>query len=402
MTELVTALCIRSTNCSPVMKQARTGPQLKNCFPSVISSLLHWREVSICSRSLVIGAACAILWASGVANAREGEAERSTPLVDHHIHIQSAAVSDLMRNAMKQSSESFEGISEDIFLVRTGEDAIRELDRAGIKQGVLLSTGYMFASPIMPIDKAESARRMHEENQYNVDAARASSGRLVAFVGINPLADNALDELAYWSRQPDAAGVKLHLGNSQFDFASPEQMETLADFVQAASAAKMPLIIHSRTDEGFTRANVRRFIDTVLSQAGDLPVQLAHGGGYGGIDAATLEAATEYGAAIARKAPGTRNLVFDISTVAEYPLIADADERAKLMRRYVEQMRKIGLKRFVLGSDWPGLHPPAEYFVRERVELPVTAREWHALCQNRAPYLERRWIRRSRPHREFT
>ena len=171
-------------------------------------------------------------------------------------------------------------------------------------------------------------------------------------------------------------------------------MDKLAAFFRAARAVKMPLIVHSRTDEGFTPQNIRRFIDTVLSQAGDLPVQLAHGGGYGGADAATLKSLSAYGDAIARKAPGTRNLVFDISAVVEYQLIESAEERAKYTRNYVALMRKIGFDRFVLGSDWPGLHPPAEYFAIERKQLPVNAREWQQLCQNRAPYLLTAWTRK--------
>ncbi|MES2056551.1 MAG: amidohydrolase family protein [Pseudomonadota bacterium] len=353
-----------------------------------------FRSVTQGRRLALVVAGAALFAVGSPADARKSGSEPVAPLVDHHIHIQSAAVSDLMRKAMKKTPESFQGMSEDLFKVRTGEDAVHELDRAGIKQGVLLSTGYMFASPILPIDPAESARRMHEENQYNVDAALASHGRLIAFVGINPFAANAAEELAYWSRQPGAAGVKLHFGNSRFNFASTEQMEKLAAFFRAARAAKMPLIVHSRTDDGFTPQNIHRFIDTVLSQAGDLPIQLAHGGGYGGVDAATLESLAAYGDAIARKAPGTRNLVFDLSAVVQYQLVENAEERAKYTRRYVALMRKIGFNRFVLGSDWPGLHPPAEYFAIERVQLPVNAREWQQLCRNRAPYLLPAWARK--------
>lgn len=340
--------------------------------------------------------AAALIGAGAPAHARKSEAV--APLVDHHIHIQSAAVSDLMHKTIEKNPKSIEGISKDVLEPRTGEDAVRQLDRAGIKQGVLLSTGYMFASPMLQVEPAEAARLMHEENQYNVDAARASHGRLIAFVGINPLAANAAAELAYWSKQPDAAGIKLHLGNSQFDYASTEQMEKLATFVRAASAAKMPLVIHSRSSSGFTPENIRRFIDTVVSQAGDIPVQIAHGGGYGGVDQATVDALAIYGEAIARKAPGTQHLVFDISAVAQFDLGESPDNRRRYIQDYVALMRKIGLDRFVLGSDWPGLHPPAEYFAIEKAELPVNSLEWQRLCRNRAPYLLPAWKRAKSTH----
>ena len=355
--------------------------------------------------SLALAGAAALLWASP-ALADEARDPVPAPVVDHHIHIQSALVTDMLRSIQKTAPESFDGISDDLFTQRSGADAVRELDRAGIRQGVLLSTGYMFGFPGVPLDPAERARRMRAENRFNVDAARASKGRLIAFVGISPFAPGALEELDYWSRQPGAAGIKLHLGNSGFDPARADQVTQLATFFAAASKARMPIIVHIRGAAPYTAAGVVNFIDKVLSQAGDLPVQIAHGGGYGGVDQATLDALAAFGEAIARKAPGTANLVFDISAVVQGDFAMAAankegtspEKQAENKRAteahhaaYVALMRKIGLDRFVLASDWPGLKPPAEYFAAERTALPVTAAEWAELCGNRAPYFRREW-----------
>ena len=331
-----------------------------------------------------------------------GALAEPAPRADHHMHIQSALITDWLQDMQKAMPGVFEGISGDIFKVRTGGDAVHELDRAGIRQGVLLSAGYMFGFSAVPLAPEEMARRMRAENRFNVDQALASNGRLVAFVGINPFLGNALDELEYWSRQPGASGVKLHLGNSGLDLGNPDQVKTLAAFFAAASKARMPLVVHLRGAAPFSNVNIATFIETVLSEAGDLPVQIAHGGGFGGIDAATLEALRLYGDAIERKAPGTANLVLDISAVAQLDLsklasvptegieTRTADEwRAA----YVAQMRKIGLDRFVLASDWPALTPPAEYFAAERKALPVTDAEWTTLCENVAPYLRAEWIK---------
>ncbi len=324
----------------------------------------------------------------------------AAPRADHHMHIQSAVVTDFLGEMQKAMPAVFEGISSDIFQVRTGEDALRELDRAGIRQGVLLSAGYMFGFSAMSLEPQEVARLMRAENQFNVDQALASNGRLVAMVGINPFLDNALDELEYWSSQPGASGVKLHLGNSGLDLGNPDQVEGLAAFFTAANKARMPLVVHLRGAAPFTTSNITTFIDTVLSQAGDLPVQIAHGASFGGIDAATLETLKLYGDAIARNAPGTANLVLDLSAVAQLDLSSlenvpkegieahTADEWRTL---YVSEMRKVGLNRFVLASDWPALTPPAEYFTAERKVLPVTDAEWTELCGNLAPYLRAEW-----------
>lgn len=341
--------------------------------------------------------AAAVLLTASPAHARDGGGA-PVPLADHHMHIQSRLISDWLRGMKAKMPSAFDGISDDLFAERSGADAVRELDRAGIRQGVLLSMGYMFGFPPMPLAPGEMARRMRAENRFNVDAARASHGRLVAFVGINPFQPNALDELDYWARRRGAWGVKLHLGNSGFDAGNPEQVARLAGFFAAARKARMPLIVHLRGAAPFTAANVTTFIDKILSQAGDLPVQIAHGGGYGGVDRPTLDALTAYGDAIARKAPGTAKLLFDLSAVAQFdpdkaPQKDPAETRSvgEMRAAYVAAMRAIGLDRFVLASDWPALHPPAEYFAAERTMLPVTDDEWRRLCANRAPYLRPGW-----------
>ena len=342
-------------------------------------------------------AALALLaWAPAHADDRTAT---PAPLADHHMHIQSKLISDWLREMQKAMPTAFDGMSDDLFAERSGADAVHELDRAGIRQGVILSMGYMFGFPAIPLTPEDMAQRMRAENRVNVDAALASHGRLVAFVGINPFQTNAIDELDYWSRQAGASGVKLHLGNSGFDAGNAEQVGQLAAFFAAANKARMPLVVHLRGAAPFTVANVSTFIDNVLSQAGDLPVQIAHGGGYGGIDQPTLDALSAYGDAIARKAPGTANLVFDLSAVmlfdpAHAPQPKDpADKRSlqEMRAAYVGAMRKIGLDRFVLASDWPAIHPPAEYFAAERAALPVTDAEWRQLCANLAPYLRSDW-----------
>lgn len=130
------------------------------------------------------------------------------------------------------------------------------------------------------------------------------------------------------------------------------------------------------------------------------------GASYGGIDQPTLEALALYGKAIARKAPGTANLVLDLSAVAQFdPDKApqrEPDEKrtyAELRNAYVAGMREIGMDRFVLASDRPAISEPAEYFAAERAALPVTDAEWRQLCANVAPYLHPDWVSGLNRHR---
>ena len=158
------------------------------------------------------------------------------------------------------------------------------------------------------------------------------------------------------------------------------------------------MVIHLRGAAPFTPEGIANIVDKILPRAGDLPIQIAHGGSYGGVSQSGLDMLAAFGRAISRKAPGTSRLVFDLSGVAQLDLsklsIRDPAEKRdydELRKVFVAEMRRIGLDRFVLGSDWPALSPPARYFADERAALPVTAEEWAKLCGNVAPYLRHGW-----------
>lgn len=344
------------------------------------------------ARALFTGfAALAVIATSGCADQirTAGQAQESavTPLVDHHVHIASMLVSDHIERVRKQSPNAFEHLSEDIFSRPTVADALRLLSEAGVKQAVVVSTAYMFVQSGSARDP-EGERLMREENKFAVATALASNGRLKAFVAVNPLAANAHDEFAYWAGKPGVSGLKLHLGGAGFSANNPEHVATLAAFFASARKANLPLVVHFRGGSDYSVSAVNIFIAKVLSQAGNLPVQMAHGGGYAGADPATIAVLGAYADAIARRAPGTKNLVFDLSgMVLPDPAAAALGTNDGQLKAFVALMRKIGLGRFVIGSDWPATGNPKAYFALMHARLPVTPTEWAQLCQNRASYL---------------
>jgi len=312
----------------------------------------------------------------------------AAPTVDHHLHLGSSALSAYVEQLDKLDPSIFEHLSKEVFSKPTPATALRMLDDAGVKRAVLLSSGYLFLTGGKVADAATEAREMKEENQFVVDTALASKGRFIAFIAINPLDPRALDDLAYWKGKPGVSGIKLHLGAAGFHASSPEHVAALAKFFAAARDARLPLVVHLRGGGPFPKAEVETFIEKVLSQAGDLPVQIAHGGGYAGADPATIDSLSAFGDAITREAPGTKNLVFDISGVVlpdqTATALGSSDAQLKL---FADLMRKIGLNRFVVGSDWPALGPIAPYYALMRQKLPVTDAEWIQLCANEAPYI---------------
>lgn len=336
---------------------------------------------------------------SGLANAliaaaiafsavHDAEAAQVAPTVDHHIHLGSPALQDYVEKINKLDPTAFEHLSPDIFSRPTAATATQILDEAGVKRAVLLSSGYLFLTGGKIANAATEARELHDENRFVVDTALASRGRFLAFVAINPFEPEAGEELAYWKAQPGVSGVKLHLGAAGFHGNSPKQLAQLADFFAAARAANMPLVVHLRGGGPFPKSEVEAFISRLLAQAGDLPVQIAHGGGYGGADAATIDSLTAFGDAIARKAPGTKNLIFDLSGV----VMPETDAKAlgsndAQLKKFVAEMRRIGLNRFVMGSDWPAIGRIGPYYALMRKKLPVTEGEWERLCKNEAAYV---------------
>ena len=302
--------------------------------------------------------------------------------VDHHLHIQGPELTELLKKMAARTPELFKGIDPSLLNARSGDDALRVLDEAGIEQGVLLSVAYAFASPFAKEDVGDIAKLTRLENEYNVAAALSSKGRLKAFVGVNPLADGALDELKYWAHRDGVTGVKVQLGNSGYDPTSDPDVATLARFFGAAKQADLPIVIHARSATSHTQADVQRFINEVLARAPNLPIQIAHASGGGGLDEAVLVGLASYAEAIARGAPGTDKLVFDLSVV-----VVDEKTDPKLAGRFADLIRGIGLKRFVMASDWPSVLTPRKYNELLESQVPLTAAEWKVILANRAPYL---------------
>lgn len=305
-------------------------------------------------------------------------------VADHHMHVQGSQLTKLLNNVAKKHPEEFEGMSQELLKKRTTNTALIDLDSVHVKYGVLLSEAYMFASPIMHfnLNDEQILKYTRQENLYNVDTARASGGRLIAFVGIDPLASNAISELRYWAHVGGADGVKLHLANSAFNPKLDADVEKLKYFFDEARLLKMPLIVHVRHTKNYTAEDIQIFLDEVLPHAGDLPVQIAHAGGWGGLDNDTLTALSEYAGAIRHHKVGTRNIFFDLALVVMH----DGTD-SKLLERLVLLMREIGLNRFVLGSDWPAMYTTEKYYSLLEGELPLTRDEWLVILCNRAPWL---------------
>ena len=198
-----------------------------------------------------------------------------------------------------------------------------------------------------------------------------------------------MSEIRYWGERGGAVGLKLHFGNSDVNLRSPGSAPTLKAVFREAALAHLAIVVHleSRADD-YGAEDVKIFLRDILPEARGVPVQVAHSAGGGGTTAHTLQALAAFAEAIQRDPDGTRNLFFDLAMVPEAmnntgktPVAVENLEALKTL------MRRIGLKRFVMGSDWSLGLDLDHYFREEAKTLGLSDLEWASLAANVAPYI---------------
>ena len=298
------------------------------------------------------------------------------PIADHHQHVFSADV------AMMVSTP------ERPFSVLSAGDIIRELDRAGIDRAVLLSVAYLYAAPGRVVTDAPA--KVRAENDWTAAQAARYPARLVAFCGLNPLSDYALSELARCAKTPGLQrGIKLHFGNSDVRLDDPEHMARVQRVFAAANANRMAIVVHLRASISRQRPygapQVRLFLEKVMPNAPDVPVQIAHfagsGPGYG--DVAAQDAMREFAAAVARRDVTAKGLWFDVASIVDDDLSPDQASTV------VDFIRAVGPTRVLFGSDaavGSNLRPAEAWAAFRRLGL--SSDELAVVAGNVAPYLK--------------
>jgi predicted TIM-barrel fold metal-dependent hydrolase len=321
--------------------------------------------------SLLLLISAAAVAQSGQTSQSNSLAKQFTPKADNHQHVFSPAMAEFQKIKMI-----------------TAQDVIALMDAAGIKRAVLLSTAYSYGRPGR--EPQNEYAKVKEENDWVGAQAALFPKRLRAFCGFNPLKDYALEELARCAKDPNLRyGIKLHFGNSDVQMENPEHFEKLKKVFQAANKERMAIVIHMRASISKNRPygaeQARRFLE-LLAFAPDILVQVAHLAGTGpGFDDPPSHSVLEVLAdAVAKNDPRTRNLWFDVTTVAV------PQNSAEISALLVKRIRQIGVKRILYGSDAavgsnPNLLPREAWEAFCRLEL--TKKEIKTIAGNVAPYL---------------
>ncbi len=313
--------------------------------------------------------------------------DSTSPPADHHMHVWSADARDALLRLMAADREA-EPPEVPTF---EGDQVVARLDSAGIERGVLLSTAYFFGSPDAGFEDEE--RRVRQENDRVARQVAAHPDRLVAFFGVNPLADYAVDETRRCAAAPECGGMKLQFQNSDVDLRNSGHVRELRSFFRRANELDLAIVVHLQTRrDDYGRRDVEAFVNEVLPAAPDIPVQVAHMGGNSRFDSATVRAFDALADAMEDHPDRMDDVFFDMGLVPFPEQRARGDTARQRMyrrwnRRFADAVRRVGPDRVVFGTDYPEAEP-GPYARRLGRSLPMTEQEIRDLFDDRAPYLD--------------
>lgn len=296
------------------------------------------------------------------------------PAVDYHQHLFSPALAAVLSPPAPAAPVS----------PITAADLVAQLDAAGIRRAVVLSTAYIFEQPTRKVENARE--KVQADNNWTSQQVAMFPDRLVGFCGLNPLTDYALAELERCARDPNLRrGLKLHFGNSGVDYHDPRHIDRLRQVFRAANARGMAIVIHMRASFNqmlaYGKDEALIFLNELVPAAPDVPIQIAHlaGGGGPGDDAAH-QALEVFADAVSRGDPRVKQLWFDVTGVGG--LQAEASF-------FAAKIRQLGVQRVVYGSDaTSGNNPsPREGWAAFR-KLPLSEAEFRTIAGNVAPYMK--------------
>jgi len=284
---------------------------------------------------------------------------------DHHIHLASVDLCQLVGECLSSNHPPAVYAS----------DAIRALDEAHVSKGVILSCAYLYGLPSLRLTPREIAERTRRENEFTAAEVAKYPTRLVGFLSVNPLQDSAIDEIRHWRGSRELVGLKLHFTASAVHIRSAAERRQVARVLAEAALEHIPIVIHIGGGK-VDASDAELFIRDVLPSAGESWVQIAHAGGglplHDGNHVGVLRTFADH---IVRDDRATRHVLFDLSFVP-----AAGEDAAPL----TQQVRRIGIKRFLFGSDFNVLTLPEE--IKNLDRLGLTKEEWQTLRQNCAPW----------------
>ena len=265
----------------------------------------------------------------------------------------------------------------------TADHLIRDMDETGIERAAVLSVAYFFGTPTRKWPGDEYAN-VRAENDWVAAQVARHPNRLVAFCGVSPLKDYAIQEIRRCAGELRMKGLKLHFRSSRVDVLNPEHLEKVRRAFRTANELGLALVVHTNV-RPYGREQAEVFLKELLPAAPDVVVQIAH---LWGGNEFTPAALSVFADAVAAGDPRTKNLYFDLTEVE--PAAAITSDPAETMQAIARLIRQIGLKRILYGSDAAATAdaPPTSLrWARLRHRLALTNEELKVIADNVAPYM---------------
>lgn len=285
---------------------------------------------------------------------------------DHHMHLASV---DLCRRVGECLPSNHPPA---VF----ASDAIHALDEAHVAKGVILSCAFLYGMPSLHLTSSDIAARTRLENEFTAAEVVKYPTRLVGFLSVDPLQTSAIEEIRHWSGSRVLVGLKLHFFASGVHIKNALQRGRVVRVFEAAAAQHLPIVVHIGGGD-FDASDAEIFIRSVLPSAGSSWVQIAHAGGGYPMDN-HMRVLRTFADHIAHDDPVTRHLLFDLAYVPA------PEENTAAVISLMRQVRRIGIERFLFGSDFNVLSPSQEIVYLARLGL--TTDEESLLRRNCAPW----------------
>jgi uncharacterized protein len=276
-----------------------------------------------------------------------------TPVIDCHIHPMSQKLHDLISPfASKQGSE----------LVRfDGPAIIEHLDNIGAQRAYALSTAYLWggrrpqetASPF--VVKPGEYDNVQAENNFVAEQAVEFPGRIIPFMGINPIKPYALDELERCSGELKMRGLKLHFWNSGVNLREESHLKRIHPVFEYVASQDIPVMLHFYNGRvaDFGPSDGQLLVDNVLADCPSLRICFAHfigAGNYADVVGDTVDAFIQASA-------GHQSLnrdrwfldlsaIFDRQARGHFAGVTDLQ-----LKRLGHQIKTWGLNNVLWGSD---------------------------------------------------
>ena len=316
-----------------------------------------------------------VLAACGAERSGEAVLPDAAPVpVDHHAHILSPQlVADWKALGVPFSRPDS---------VYTSAGALLAVPHPGARRAVLVPMGHLYGRQAfrdeLGLSPAEEQRRVRHENDHVAAEAARHAGRALALCSVPPLRPYARDELRRCRDSLGSAGIKLHLGSAGADLRQRATVDSIGHLLGWAAGSGLPVLLHVDPQRrGHDTTHMRQFIERAIAPHGELVVVVAHLGGSGGYGEWPRSVFQAFAAWNARQVgDGHAQVYFDLSAVwlDEESEGVPASTPAQ-GRQLADDLRRAGLDRVVLGSDYP-VFDPRHTAASLRAHVPLASAEW--------------------------